>query len=208
MSKLLERFNLQLFAEAGEGGGEPAAATGAEGDKGQEAPKTFTQEELDKIVNQRLDREKKKQEKALEDLKKQLGAGGDTPPKGDASQEPNEEAQKAAAALQKANQLFVQASAVAEAVKLGADPKYTQEVIKLANLSEITVGENGEVDAAAVSKALDEVLKRIPAFKLSAENNSGFRVGGDGSAGSGAGKDSWKSSEPTKKNRWNRTNHW
>lgn len=53
------RMKLQLFAEPAEGAG--AAETGSEQpqETGQQAPRTFTQEDVDRIVNQRLARQQR-----------------------------------------------------------------------------------------------------------------------------------------------------
>ncbi|MDT2193395.1 hypothetical protein [Paenibacillus larvae] len=55
-------LNLQLFAE-GEGGEGEWREGGGEQTKGEETTKTFTQEELNKIVADRLARERKKARK-------------------------------------------------------------------------------------------------------------------------------------------------
>ena len=82
--------------------------------------------------------------------------------------------------IAQANQRLVEATAQTEAVKLGVDPKYIADAVKLCDLSKIAVGEDGSVDANLVSKALDEVLKRVPVFKVTADSAGGFRVGGQG----------------------------
>jgi len=222
MKKLLVPMDLQLFAEDGGDKGDE----GKEGNKDDKkedtdnsqnnqdegkdktSEKTFTQADVDKMIKTRLDRESKKQAKALEDFKKSFNGGGDDDSSTDSqNQEQSSEAeQKATAALAKANQRLIEAQATIEAVKLGVDSKYTQEAVKLADLSEVTIDDNGAIDASAISKALSEVLKRVPVFKTNQDSAGGFRVGGEGQ--DGKNKDPWKKNENpnAKMNRWNRTN--
>lgn len=237
MRKLFGFFNLNLTpsfeAEGGSAGGSGSggnaagandgnAGAGGEGSNGGSGagngqgnpPKSYSQEDVDKMVNERLGREQKKFQKQLDDLKKQLTAGGDGQgnanaggQSGEGGNQISEEALKAQATLAAANQRLVQATAVAEAVKLGVDPKYTSDVVRLADLSKIEVKDDGTMDAGAISKQLDEVLKRVPVFKSNQNNVGGFRVGGEGQqppAGNG-----WNSTQQQNQQvkRWNRTNH-
>ena len=194
-----------------------------EGDKTTTAdnmpPKTHTQAEVDKAVQDRVSREQKKYTKMIDDMKKQMGdqgaAGtstdgqaGDTA--GDAGAN-NEVAQKAAAQIAVANQRLIQATALSEAIKLGVDPKYTSDVVKLADLSKVVVGEDGTMDTGAISKAIDAIIQRVPVFKTNSDNAGGFKVGGPGQTGSqstnpwgNSGTNQTKPAETGK--RWNRQN--
>ena len=76
-NKLIQNMiDLQLFAddptpeatEAGEN--TDPAGDGGDDDKG-ESPKTFTQEDVDRIVNERIARERKASEKALKNAKEE-----------------------------------------------------------------------------------------------------------------------------------------
>lgn len=205
------KLNLQLFAE-GEGAAEGTGTQetpGAE-DKGQQGEdKKFTQADLDKAIQDRLKRENKKYEKQLEDLKKQFTAGGDG--EGNANAEGQQEDPKAAALLAQANQRLLEATATTEAVKLGVDPKYVGDVVRLANLSEVQIGEDGTLDSSKVSKAIDEVLKRLPMFKTTTEGAQGFVVGGSGKSNAPTGQGTWQketTAAPQSIKRWNRTNRW
>lgn len=209
-------MNLQLFAQEGDGStgqndeemkkeGETSAEDKSS-EKGQEEDKKFSQADMDKVVQERLNRENKKFQKQIDDLKKQFTAGGDSEGNADAggkSEEDNTEVHKLIAI---ANQRLLEATALAEATKLGVDPKYVADVVKLADLGSVKIGENGEIDGGAVSSKIDEVLKRVPVFKQTTETTGGFKVGGDNSKGN-SGSNSWTSSKNTgDTKRWNRGN--
>lgn len=229
-------LDLQLFAGEGEGdgsskteGGESGSGGSGEGkgsgegsgggegkSDGEKGEKTFTQAELDAAIRARLDREKKKTDALIKKLQQQLDelsgkapAGGESGDGGNAGGE--DPAAKAAAILAQANQRVINAVAQTEAVKLGVDPKYVADVVKLADLSKVEVDENGNVDASLVSKALDEVLKRVPVFKANAGgegNGGGFKVGGDGQGSNKSSGNGWNSNRSTQDQpkRWNRWN--
>lgn len=212
MKELHRKLNLQLFAE-GEGAAEGTGSQETPGseDKGQQGEdKKFTQADLDKAIQDRLKRENKKYEKQLEDLKKQFTAGGDSEGNADAGGQKGEEDNKAASILAQANQRLMEATATTEAVKLGVDPKYVGDVVRLANLSGIEIGEDGTLDSSKVSKAIDDVLKRLPMFKTTTEGAQGFVVGGSGKSNPTA--QGWKQPEsasaPQNTKRWNRQNRW
>jgi hypothetical protein len=170
--------------------GDTGAASGANSSTGGE-DKKFSQADVDKIVNERLAREKKAHEKKLNDLKAQIdgagdGAGtgtnqnGNQNNQGQNNQQGDAATAQVTAAMALANQKMVQATAIAEAVKLGVDPKYTTDVVKLCDLSKIEVKEDGSMDSNAIDAAINEVLKRVPVFKMTTDNSGGFRVGGTG----------------------------
>ena len=218
MEKLF--FDLQRFAEGesgtGEGGGEGqnGGEKGGEGKKeGEGTPgkkegetgqeKTFTQADIDKMIKERLQRETKKHEKALEELKKSIMGESAGEGKGTGEGAANkEETVKAQQVLATANQRLVAATATAEAVKLGVDPKYTADVVRLADLSKVEVKEDGTVDDSAVSKAVDEVLKRVPVFKAQQEGQGGFKVGGEGQQSKG--QTGWGQQQVQGKKPWNK----
>lgn len=214
-SKLL-RYNLQYFAEGGNGenpdgnngnstsqnatNGNGAANTSSKEENANSAQeKTFTQAEVDKIVKERLKREREKMQKAL--------AGDEGQPQQQQT-EGNPEGATAAvtAQLELANQRLIQATGMTEAVKLGVDPKYTAHVIKLADFSKIVVGEDGTVDASAVAKAIEAVLKEVPMFKTTVETAGGFKVGGEGQQQPNT--NGWVTNQQTNQNvkPWNRVN--
>lgn len=202
-------------------GGEGGAGAGegkSGGEKGgQEGDKTFTQADVDAAIKDRLAREKKKTDGAIGKLQKQLDelSGKSDGKEGENSGGENNDAiTKANALLASANLRILGATATTEAVKLGVDPKYVADAVRLADLSNIEVGEDGKVDEAAVSKALDAVLKRMPVLKGNSggdgQQGGGFRVGGEGGKGK-QNENGWKNNQqnssqqeqPTGK-RWNR----
>ena len=89
---------------------------------------------------------------------------------------------------------LVNNQATLEAVNLGLDAKAIPYVIKLADMSK-AVNTDGTVNAEEVKKALEQVLKDVPAFKgitqAPGQNGTlgGFQIGG------GAGSDNNNSSE-------------
>lgn len=90
------------------------------------------------------------------------------------------------------------AEVMAQAPTLGADPKATPYLMKLADLTNAVNGK-GEVDKEAVTEALKRVLDDLPALKKAPEQSGGFQtVGGDGQRQS----NTHKKAVPTK--RWNR----
>lgn len=199
-------LNLQMFADEG-GAAEEGTDTGTgtedkKDDQSQGEDKKFTQADIDKAIKDRLAREKQKFQKQLDDLKKTADTDG-----GDSGTEEvkTDVDDKSATLLAQANKRLLEATATTEAVKLGVDPKYVGDVVKLANLSAVEVGEDGDIDASKISKEIDEVLKRLPMLKTTAENAGGFKVGGDQSNKSKQST-SWKPSGEANVKRWNRTN--
>jgi hypothetical protein len=110
------------------------------------------------------------------------GAGATNPDGTPAATGPDAQTLQAKADAEKliatANQRLVEAAARSEAIGLGIDPKYIADAVRLADLSKIEVGETGDIDAKLIAKALDDVIKRVPVFKMTQENSGGFRVGG------------------------------
>ena len=156
-------------------GGDPTQPVNPQGEKGvstnEGAEKTFTQKELDEIVKQRLERERKgmptkdemKAFKAWQDSQKtaeQLSAEKVT-----AAENGKAEAEKRAEA----------AEARCTAYSKGVKPEAVDDVIALAMAK---VG-----DDKTVEQAIDEVIKKYPSFCGSAEPK-GITTGVDLSGGS------------------------
>jgi hypothetical protein len=176
-----------------EGTGEGNKSSGNKDDESDKKTdqKTLSQEEVDKIVNDRLKRERKKFDTEIEKLKKQFTDGGDGEGNANAGADGtsvSKETIAAQAALAAANQRLVTATATTEAVKLGIDPKYVAYAVKLADLSKIKVEDDGSMDTNAVSKAIAAVLESLPVLKATDNSNGGgFKVGGNGNQGNNAG---------------------
>jgi hypothetical protein len=135
------------------------AAAGAGGDKADKgAEKTFTQAELDDIIGKRLARAQKDwQQKADEDVKKAAMTEGEK-----LKTEKEEAEKKAKDAEAAAGKRAVRAEAKLQALAAGIKTERLDHALKLADLAEITVGDDGEPDANAVKKAIDAVVKDFP----------------------------------------------
>lgn len=224
--RMIRKFDLQLFADGGDGGsgdgsqGNSGGEAGKEGDKSADDKntdsskktdeKTFNQADVDKIIQDRLKREQKTMKKQLmDDLKKQFGDGGDADEKSNAGDPAaNEAVVKAQKMLEQANQRMVSATATTEAVKLGIDPKYVAGAVKLADLTG-AMKEDGSIDEKAVATALTKVVTDYPMFKTTTETGGGFKVGGQGQGTQN--QNGWVSQQPKQDQassgkRWNRTN--
>jgi hypothetical protein len=96
-----------------------------------------------------------------------------------------EEAEKAATeSLTKANQRSIRAEARVQALEAGTNPQYVAGLLKLSDLSDVEVDDDGEPDAKAVKKAIEASLKEYPMFK------GGATVGGSGgNPANGGGND-------------------
>lgn len=87
---------------------------------------------------------------------------------------------QAARALETANKRLINADAKTLASTMGVKPDRVDVVVRLANLKDVTVDEDGSVDKAAVKKALEDALKLVPELKQTDENRAGFKIGGGG----------------------------
>lgn len=80
---------------------------------------------------------------------------------------------KAVDALAAANQRAISSEARVQAVALGIKPERIQHAMRLADLSGVTVDENGEPDVVAIKSALEAVLKDLPELKTQPAQTSG-----------------------------------
>lgn len=177
--------------------------------------KTYTQAELDALIEKRLARERKKFQQQGNNNTAEGNTEGQT-----ANTEGNGTAQvevdvtedarqQAAAIIAQANQRLIQAIAQSEATKLSIHPDYIADAVRLADLSKVTVKDDGTVDTKSVTTALEAVLERVPVFKAAAEAPAGgFKVGGQGGnnqTNNGWNNSSAKNSGETK--RWNKNRY-
>lgn len=160
MTKLFKMpMRLQFFAEDLGGGG---AGT----DNLQDTPdetKTFTQEELDQVVADRIARESKKATKAQKDLQAKLD---EATAKLDNAGKSKEEQDNADLEALKGNlsakeEELANTKAELEALKKGVPADKFEKVIKLAKLS----------DEEDIETAIAGVLEEFPMFKESKEDN-------------------------------------
>lgn len=199
------RFDLQLFAD--EGGDSPNAG-GQDGSGGTTDPdgagdnagskptegKTFTQDELDRLIQQRLQRERKKWEQQLEEERRKAAMTEAERLKA----EKEEAERRAQEAQQQAAQRLIQAEAKVVAVEAGVKPDRIPYVLRLADLSSVDVDENGQVDATALRAAIEAVLRDVP--ELKGATTAPGKSGADFTGGTGT-----IDRNPWSKEHWNLT---
>lgn len=186
-------------------GGNSSSAAASKGEK------LFTQADLDAKIAERLARERKKYQQqgattpAAEQTTEEGAVATTTTVEVDVTEDAR---QQAAAIIAQANQRLIQAIAQSEATKLNINPDYVADAVRLADLSAVKVNDDGTVDTASITAALEAVLTRMPVLKASNEAPAGgFKVGGEG--GNAAKSNGWtgtsKNSGETK--RWNKNRH-
>lgn len=169
MSRLME-------ADAGDGAGAEGTENneGEEGSEGEEE-KTFTQADVDKLIKERLAREKKGQP-SKEELKA-FKTWKET-------QKTNEEknAEKITAAETKVKEAEARATALEAKVSALSKGVKADSVDDVVTLAKAMVDDDTPID-----KAIDKVLKKYPSFKGEQQQGKGFKVGSGG--GKGESKD-------------------
>lgn len=187
-------LNLQLFAEPVE---PTEPNTDPESDP-QEPPKTFTQEELDRIVADRLARERKKAEKYADydDIKAKLAeleAAEDERKRAEMTAAERLEAEKAEAlkaaeeaqaerdrALTAANQRLIKAEFKTLARESNIPADRLDAALKLADLSGVTVDDDGNAQGVDdVVKALVEAHPYLAETKAQPKQIGGASGGND-----------------------------
>lgn len=157
---------------SGDGGGGDGSGEGGDGnppnnkneDGDGEAKVEMTQAEFDEKIKQRLGRAKTQWEKEAKEA-----AERDQLDEADRLKAEKADAEKAAKdATDRANDRLVRASAKVAAVDAGANPKRVDALLKLADLSDIEVDDDGEPDGEAVTKAVTKALGEYPEFKAAA----------------------------------------
>lgn len=170
--------------------------------------KTFTQAEVDALIEKRLARERKKYQQtgttAQQGTDESASAQGTTTVEVDVTEDARNQAN---AIIAQANQRLIQAIAQSEATKLNINPDYIADAVRLADLSAVKVGDDGTVDTKSVTTALEAVLTRMPVLKATTETPAGgFKVGGQGgNAQSNGWANNSKASGETK--RWNKNRY-
>ena len=163
--------------------------------------KTFTQAEVDALINSRLARERKKYNNPAQATE---GATAPAAVEVDVTEDARKQAN---AIIAQANQRLIQAIAQAEANKLSINPDYIADAVRLADLSTVKVNDDGTVDTKSITAALEAVLTRMPVLKAAPESVSGgFKVGGQGNSSQSNGwSGETKKSGETK--RWNKNRY-
>lgn len=170
--------------------------------------KTYTQAEIDAMIEKRLARERKKYEQQQGTQTGTEGAQAQPPVPTQINVDVTEDArQQANAIIAQANQRLIQAIAQSEATKLSINPDYVADAVRLADLSKVKVNEDGTVDTKSITTALEAVIERMPVLKAQTEAPAGgFKIGGQGgNSNSGNGWTNNQNSGDHK--RWNRNNH-
>ncbi|MCH5297882.1 MAG: hypothetical protein J1E85_09455 [Ruminococcus sp.] len=182
-------LNIQKFAEGdtnpNKDGGNNANQNGGNGSE----PKTYTQEELDKIVNDRTGRATKS---ALSSFFKQKGLSEEEANNAIATYLDNKaksapdvnELQKTINNERSARlSAEINQSATLEAIKQGVDIKSIPYVLKMADFKAVT-DTDGNINTEKLAEAIKTVLDDIPALKSASQsgnNNGGIqKIGGDG----------------------------
>lgn len=169
--------------------------------------KTFTQAEVDALIEKRLARERKKYQQTSNGAQQQsteegATAQGTTTVEVDVTEDARNQA---AAIIAQANQRLIQAIAQSEATKLNINPAYIADAVRLADLGAVKVNDDGTVDTKSITDALEAVLTRMPVLKATTEAAAGgFKVGGQGgnNQSNGWANNTTKTSGDTK--RWNK----
>jgi hypothetical protein len=168
MEKILERLDLQLFADDGGDAGDKGSDAGGSdegsggdkgknkdgGDTGDKGGRTFTQDELDAIVRDRIKRERKLWTQKIEDEKKKAAMT-----EAERLKTEKDQAEKIAAeAIERANRRLIRSEVVAQAAKLNIvdpDAAYAlmdKEIVKVEDDDTVT----------GVKKALEDLVKSKP----------------------------------------------
>jgi hypothetical protein len=191
---MLDRFRPRFYFDA-DGGGNGGSGNGGDGsDAGENAGDgnntiTFTSEQqahIDKLLGDRLAREKKTLRKSIEDELKAEAAKANLSEVEKLKAEKAEAEKKAADTTTVADKRIINAESRIQAAALGVAPERISYVLKLADLTTVEIGDDGEPDAKAIKTALEAVKKELPEL-FSGEvrpKRSGFDfTGGGGGSG-------------------------
>ncbi len=157
------KMNLQLLAgEGDEGNEEDPGDNGSDG--GGEEVKTYTQEELDALLN-----DAKKDLPSDEELTKfkEWQESQKTE-----SQKQNEKLETEIKAREEAEERASRLEAKVECLSKGVASESVDDVITLAKTM--------VTNTLTIDKAIDKVLEKYPSFKTSGTETPGFKIGGSG----------------------------
>lgn len=167
-----------MVADSGDGAGAEGSENneGEEGSEGEEE-KTFTQADVDKLIKNRLAREKKGQPS-----KEELKAFKEWQETQKTTEEKN--AEKITAAETKVKEAEARATALEAKVSALSKGVKADSVDDVVTLAKAMVDDDTPID-----KAIDKVLKKYPSFKGEQQSNKGFKVGSGGDGGSSKNTD-------------------
>lgn len=180
--------------DAGEAG--EAGAAGGEGEAGA-AGRTFSQDEVNKLVAREKKRAAEAARKELEDEAKKAAMS-------EAEKLKVELADKdaaIAAATERANRRAIAAAAQVQALAAGIRPDRVAAAIRLADLAGVACDDDGEPDGAAITASIQAILKAYPEWAASA----GGEGKGVGSGANPAGGGTSGEKNPWLKEHWNLT---
>jgi hypothetical protein len=148
-----------------------------------DAGKTFTQADVDKIIADRLAREQRKAAQTVEETVAQRLA--DELQRRELSEserlklEKDEATKQAADVMARANARLLAAEAKAQALAAGVNPQYVDDVLALAKVTGDAFLTDGEPNADAIKTAVTAVLDTRPFYKAGAQSaNFGGEFGG------------------------------
>lgn len=141
---------------------------------------TFTQADIDRVVRQRLARAEKDWQAKADEARRQAAMTEEEKLKAKVA-EADQRAQDAEA---RAAARLVAAEARVQAASLGVKPERIAAVLKLADLTGVGLGEDGEPQADALKSAIGNVLRDYPEFKGGGQAAS---VGGGSNPAGGGG---------------------
>lgn len=163
LNKMFRELVYKDVPNDGSGGGLPAPPVPPE----PPAPpaKIFTQEDLDAQIGKRLARERANWEKEQKEAAETASLT-----EAEKLKQIADDAKKALDDAQKStNERIVRTEAKIALIAAGANPARVDALIKLADLSAVTVDDKtGEPDAVLLKKAVDDTIQSFPEFKAGA----------------------------------------
>lgn len=143
--------------------------------------KKLSQDEVNAIVTKRLARERKAWEKEQEEKRKKEQMTAEEKARAE-----REEAQRERdAARAEAAQARVEAAAERAALAAGVDPKRVERFMRLVDLSDESLQDEGKPDKKAIEAAIASALEDVPEFKREGEPK---KIGNSSNPGGTGGK--------------------
>lgn len=144
-------------------------------------PATFTQEQVDAILAQRLSRTKQGiTQTEVEEMIKNALKPVDTKPATTEPPKVSAELQEASDALNEAKKIRTRAAFDVLAIKAGINTEALDDIATLIDLNAIELDGNGATSQTAIQEKIDELLKKYPAFKQQSGSYSGGSNPGGG----------------------------
>lgn len=160
------------------GGGAAGEAASSSGDaKGDKAPEpktvTMTQAELDDMIAKRV----AKATKSAKDEADQAATRAKMDEVERLKAEKADSDKAAAETTSKANAKLVRADAKVAAMAAGVKADRVDAFLRVANLGDVKVSDDGDPDAKAIAKTVADTLKEFPEFKAAAAGGAGASGG-------------------------------